>query len=375
MKVGKSDLSWCLNIYPGESWQEIRGNIFSNAPQVYNFLAQDSDAKANLQKSGLGLGLRLSAKAVNELHGNTALLKEELQKHKLYTFTINAFPFGNFYISPVKENVYFPDWSSAERVEYTCKTADILVDILPENTRGSISTVPVTYGKELADGVIDNLIAVARHCQEIEEKTGKLVRISLEPEPDCYLETSDEAITFFNLLRDADKELSERYLSICLDTCHMALQFEDPLEALEKLHEANVPIAKIQVSSALCYNPQEAPLAVLDKFNEEVYLHQTIVKTPNGELLHFADLGDAIEAHPDGEWRIHYHVPLPFVTNEQGLSSTSHLLTEAFFKRAFELCEHLETETYTYDILPGAEKQVNQSICEEFLFVLERSKS
>ncbi|NQZ60463.1 MAG: hypothetical protein HRT88_23700, partial [Lentisphaeraceae bacterium] len=159
------------------------------------------------------------------------------------------------------------------------------------------------------------------------------------------------------------------------DSFHMALHFVVPLEARENLLQGNVPIAKFEVSSALCYNPQEAPLAVLDKFNEEVYLHQTIVKKPDGELLHFADLGDAIEAQPDGEWRIHYHVPLPFVANEQGLSSTSHLLTEAFFKRAFELCEHLETETYTYDILPGAEKQVNQSICDEFLFVLERSKS
>jgi len=371
MKINNFHLSWCLNIYAGESWQEIESNTLVNAPDVFKRLSKHAQAANNLKADGLGLGLRLSALAVDELHGNTESFKQALQRENLYAFTVNAFPYGNFYISPVKEKVYYPDWSSKLRVEYTCKTADILADLLPTGVQGSISTVPVTYGKKLPAEAIQNILTVARHLQSIEKERGKRICLALEPEPDCYLETSTETIEFFQLLTTQDKELTEKYVGVCLDTCHMALQFEDPLESLEKLNSAGILINKIQVSSALCYNPSKAPLSVLDKFNEEVYLHQTIIKDKDGKLHRFPDLGDAIKANLSGEWRIHFHVPLPFHSDEQ-LSSTSHLLTPEFFKRASELCAHMETETYTYSILPGNAAPVNESITDEFMFVLEK---
>jgi len=374
MIIDKSHLSWCLNIYPGESWAETRENIHTNAVKVKDILTQSSIASSNLSKSGLGLGMRIANECANELYGNTAQFKKELDELGLYVFTVNAFPFGNFHKKPVKQNVYYPDWSSKERVDYTVKTAEILAELLPEGIDGSISTVPVTYGKELPEGAVENLIKTAAELQKIEQRTGKVIKIALEPEPDCYLERTDEAIEFFNILRAQDKELSERYLGICLDTCHMALQFEKPIDSLKKLLEANVPIPKIQISSVLSLDTGSYPISALDKFNEEVYLHQTLVKE-DGEIKQFPDLGDAFEAKPQGEWRVHFHVPLYFNGNDEGISSTSNLLDEEFIKKAFEVCDHLETETYTYGVLPDAQFDVNKSIAKEILFVLGKLKS
>ena len=373
MIINNSHLSWCLNIYPGESWAETRENIHTNAVKVKELLAQSSSANKHISQSGLGLGMRIANDCANELYGNTAAFKKELDDLGLYVFTVNAFPFGNFHKKPVKQNVYYPDWSSQERVDYTVKTAEILAELLPEGIDGSISTVPVTYGKELPEGAIENLIKIAEILKQIEEKTGKLVKVALEPEPDCYLERTDESIEFFNILRNKNKDLAERYLGICLDTCHMALQFEKPIDSLNKLIEANVPIPKIQISSVLALDSSTHSTTALNKFNEEVYLHQTLVKD-KGEIKQFPDLGDAFEANPDGEWRVHFHVPLYFNGNDEGISSTSNLLDAQFMKRAFEVCDHLETETYTYAVLPDAELDINKSIANELEFVLDKLK-
>ena len=371
MKLDNSHLSWCLNIYPGESWAETRENVHTNAVKVRELLEANSKTLPLVKQSGLGLGMRIANEAANELHGNTAEFKKELEKLNLYVFTVNAFPFGNFHKKPVKQNVYYPDWSSNERLDYTVKTAEILADLLPEGISGSISTVPVTYGKELPEGAVDMLIECAKKLKEIEDRTGKLVKVALEPEPDCYLERTDESIDFFNILREKNKSLAERYLGICLDTCHMALQFERPIDSLNKLIDANVPIPKIQISSVLSLNSEKYSPSALNKFNEEVYLHQTLVKEDD-KISQFPDLGDAFEANPKGEWRVHFHVPLYFNGNDEGIGSTSDLLDEEFMKKAFEVCDHLETETYTYAVLPDAQFDVNQSITNELLFVIDK---
>ena len=94
----------------------------------------------------------------------------------------------------------------------------------------------------------------------------------------------------------------------------------------------------------------------------------------NGVINQFPDLGDAFKENPKGEWRVHFHVPLYFNGNDEGIGSTSNLLDEEFMKRAFEACVHLETETYTYGVLPDAQFDVNQSIANELLFVVDKLK-
>ncbi|MCM8536692.1 MAG: metabolite traffic protein EboE [Lentisphaeraceae bacterium] len=370
MIVNDSHLSWCLNIYPGESLEETKLNIQKNAPQVKEFLAELGHEKR--LENGLGLGLRLAADTVNKLHGNTAEFKDLLDRNELYAFTVNAFPYGNFHQVPVKENVYYPDWSEDSRLDYSMKTGDILSELLPQDQLyGSISTVPVTYGKKLDTTTIKNFIKLAKHYKHIEEYSGKIIQMALEPEPDCFLETTDEAIRYYDMLRNEDQDLAERYLGICLDTCHMALQFEKPIDSLNRFIEANVTLPKIQISSVLSYK-NKGNIDPLRKYDEQVYLHQTLVQNEEGEIQQYSDLNLAIDDNPAGEWRVHFHVPLYFEENSQGLRSTSHLIDQEFMQKAFKHCRHLETETYTFGVLPNAIENVNKSIAQEFDFVLKK---
>ena len=100
----------------------------------------------------------------------------------------------------------------------------------------------------------------------------------MEPEPDCYLETTQETIEFFSELFRQYCHLHS-YIGICFDTCHIAIQFEDIYQSLLSFKNSNIKIAKVQLSSALSLNAEEKiPQEVLLPFAEEVYLHQTKVK-------------------------------------------------------------------------------------------------
>ena len=361
MKINGFDLSYCLNIYPGESLEDTLYAIKTNCPQVKQAFDTDS----------FGLGLRISNLASKDLHGNTAKLKSWLDDNGFYAFTVNAFPFGNFHEKPVKEKVYYPDWGTQERLQYTNRVADILAELLPENTIGSISTVPVTYGKEEPAGTLEVLSSCSHHLKNLEERTGKKVVLALEPEPDCFLERTDETIEFMQRLYAHDS-INKEYIGVCFDTCHIALQFENPLESLQKLVDAGITIPKIQVSSVLEFK-NEASADVLMKFDDGVYLHQTLIDGEEG-ITQFKDLPEAVSNNLKGTWRVHCHVPLHFEENS-GIGSTSYLLTKEFFDLAKGVCPHLETETYTYSVLPDTTETVNESIVKEINFVLNRIDS
>ena len=85
------------------------------------------------------------------------------------------------------------------------------------------------------------------------------------------------------------------------------------------------------------------------------------------KVFQYPDLQDALDDKMYGEWRIHFHVPLYFEENDFGITSTSHLLDEKFMKLAFKHCRHLETETYTFGVLPNAIDNVNKSIAQDYV--------
>jgi len=89
--------------------------------------------------------LRLSDQASRELSDKATLLafQEWLGRNNCYVFTINGFPYGRFHGRRVKEQVYAPDWTTNERVEYTIRLFDLLAQLVPAGVEGSVSTVPV----------------------------------------------------------------------------------------------------------------------------------------------------------------------------------------------------------------------------------------
>jgi hypothetical protein len=363
MRIADTHIGYCLNIYPGETAADIASHIARQCPRV---------KAAVCPEARMGVGLWLAAKAVRELRKTPGLLKRQLADQRLYAFTVNAFPLGDFHSRPVKEKVYQPDWSSDQRLVHTLDVAHILAHLLPVGVEGSISTVPVAYGKTSPPRARANLMAAAAELEKIESRTGRRIRLALEPEPDCYLERIDECITFFDALRKINRPQVDRYLGICLDVCHVALQFEDPVTALHRLQQAGIGVPKIQISAALeIADPTPSDIQKLQAFDDGIYLHQTRVRDGGESIKRFADLPEALTARPAGKWRIHFHVPLHFQSAGHRLRSTAALLNDDFFRQALKSTTHFETETYTYDVLPQKHQDSSASVSAELQFVAQ----
>jgi sugar phosphate isomerase/epimerase len=384
-------LTYCTNIHRGESFPEVRANVLGHVAAVKARVSPDAR---------FGVGLRLGAAAAEALAdaGTVAAFAAELRACGLYVFTVNGFPYGPFHGVPVKERVYLPDWLDDARLAYADRLAAILAALLPAEDaldralEGSVSTVPGCYADRGHPAAVAPEIAarLRRHALalvRLRARTGRTVTLALEPEPGCLLETTADAVLFFeqHLLAPAGvaafaalagmgrgeaEETLRLHLGVCLDACHAAVEFEDPAQALAALDGAGVRLLKVQVSAGLRASPA-APgaLAALGRFAEEVYLHQTVIRR-GGELVRVADLPEALARSAAGtlgggdaggeEWRVHFHVPIfqaalpPFESTQAFTAELLGLLGRgaAAGAGAAARCPHLEVETYTWDVLP-----------------------
>ncbi|MFQ5936791.1 MAG: metabolite traffic protein EboE [Acidiferrobacterales bacterium] len=376
MKLGaKGDchLTYCTNIHAGETWAEIRGNLERYLPAVKRRVAPHED---------FGVGLRLSGIAAQALREQAVLeeLRSFLHTNELYIFTINGFPYGTFHRARVKEEVYLPDWQQDERLDYTNLLADLLAELLPPETvrHGSVSTVPGAFkpraaSDEAVTRIASQIIRHVAHLVRLRENTGRTIALALEPEPCCLLETVEETIQFFQnylftraavrqlaaltgLQGDAVEEALQRHVGVCLDLCHAAVEFEDPRTIVQRLKDAGIRVAKMQISAGLRVpNVTADSNRPLRAFDDAVYLHQ-VVERIDSQLKRYVDLPEAMAQLPANgnqrEWRIHFHVPI-FLEELGVFASTQSFLREILAQhRAEAVSQHLEVETYTWDVLP-----------------------
>ncbi len=387
-------LTYCTNIHAGERWDEIFERLKTNLPKIK--AAASSDAP-------MGVGLRLSAIAT-EVLATPARLQEFsafLDDGDYYVFTINGFPYGPFHGQRVKEQVYQPDWSHEERLVYSDRMADVLAALLPDGMDGSISTVPGTF-KPLAsepgmvERITDNLISHAAKLVEVERATGKMIALAIEPEPYCFLETIDETVRYFEdhlfsslaaqrlaelvgVTEASAEEALRRHIGVCYDVCHAAVEYEDPRASIEALRAAGISIPKLQLSSALRIPEMTSFLAgALAPFDEPVYLHQAIERR-RGDLIRHLDLPEALNALDQAighEWRVHFHVPI-FLDELEHFSTTQDFLKQILaLHREQPISDHLEVETYTWDVLPERYRGVDVStaIARELNWVRQELK-
>ena len=362
MQLHGAHLTYCTNIHPGESWAEVRANLERHVVAVKARVAPAQP---------FGVGLRLSARAATELVRDVGELRRWLADAGLYVFTINGFPHGRFHGTAVKEAVYRPDWREPARVAYTNQLAELLAALLPDGIVGSISTVPGCFrARGAADAEIaSNLARCTAYLAALEVRTGKHITLALEPEPACAIETLGEAAAFF-----AEHDPDRRYLGVCLDACHAAVEFEELDDALAALAAARVPIAKVQLSAGLQVAPVDEPARVaLARYAEDVYLHQVVARR-GAQLVRYVDLPDALadRAHAD-EWRVHFHVPI-FRAELGAFASTQAFLAELLARHArAPLAPHLEVETYTWDVLPPElrDQPIADAIARELAWVRE----
>jgi hypothetical protein len=372
MELGHGrNLAYCTNIHRGETWDETFAALKDYTLRVKAKVCPDRP---------YGIGLRLSAEAARELRsseGGMRRFRKWLDEKGCYVFTINGFPYGTFHGERVKEQVYVPDWTEKERLDYTCLLFDLLSELLPEGMGGSVSTSPGSFKEFINDGdgqvdlMVQHLLQCHRHIQSLREKTGQDLHLGLEPEPLGYFETSGEAVGFFQRLRAAAREagLDEddllRNIGINYDTCHLAVEFEEAGSALARLKDAGIRISKIHLSSALSLRPTEEALERLRDFEEDVYLHQVVVRDGGEIVQRFRDLPDALEfaARAGGEqeasigeeWRVHFHVPIHAKLEEVFGDTRDHILATLQVLAADPgRCSHFEIETYTWAVLPEA---------------------
>src|SRR4051812_23941199 len=131
-------LAYCTNVHRGETWAETFAALERHTLPVRRRVAEGRP---------YAIGLRLGQRAATELAqpGELAAFQRWLEKHDCYVFTINGFPYGSFHGARVKEQVYAPDWSTAERVAYTRQLFVLLDQLAPKRAAGSVSTVPLTF--------------------------------------------------------------------------------------------------------------------------------------------------------------------------------------------------------------------------------------
>jgi len=386
---GNVHLTYCTNIHAGESWRDIRASLDEHVPAIKSTVAPNQP---------MGIGLRLSGEAAAVAREPEALaaFRDQLAKLGAYVFTINAFPFGPFHGVRVKEHVYLPDWRDRERVAFTVNSAAVLAAILPDGVDGSISTVPGAFkpngrSSEAIAAMAGNLMMAVADLVDVERRTGKHIALALEPEPCCFLETTDESIAFFKdsllkvdtldklgavtgVSRREAEVLLRRHLGICYDVCHGAVEYEDIVAALDRLLMAGIAIPKIQLSAAMRVPAMKKDLVgAVMKYNDGVYLHQSIVRRDDSLVRH-VDLPDAVtafdEGRADGEWRVHCHVPV-FLADLGEISSTrSDLVATLAALRKKTRSSHLEVETYTWDVLPDKVRTGSKSadIAREIAF-------
>ena len=366
---------YCTNVHAGATFERVLANLDRHSVAVKQHVCPDSP---------LGVGLWLAAPVARQIIQDHRIpaLADWLHERGLVVFTLNGFPYGDFHQPAVKHRVYHPDWRSPERLQYTIDLITILAGLrkhAPADSpdhEGSISTLPVAWAHDVShkDEALDearrHLILVTDHLAHLEQTTGQLIHLDLEPEPGCVLQHSRDVTAWFNrhLDRVGQPDRVRRYLRVCHDICHAAVGFEDQAAVLETYRDHGIRVGKVQISSAIHVPmdrldpPQQAQaVAELKAFAEDRYLHQTTIQDVHdpARVVLYEDLPDALEAWragqtPAGAWRVHYHVPV--FLDRVGLLET----TRGQISRCLSACRrdagvrHFEIETYAWDVLPEA---------------------
>lgn len=369
-------IGYATNVHSGRTLDEALVEIDRVAPRVRERLIEHGVLGAD---EPLELGLWLSALAAHRLRhddGAVERLADGFAKRGLTARSLNGFPYGHFHAERVKHSVYRPSWADAARLLYTQDLAEILASLakLAGHDEASISTVPIGWRSEIqasANGAALGVSAahleqLVRFLAQLEQQSGVRVHVDLEPEPGCFLDTAQDAVNFFErtLRPRAGDPDARRYLGICHDVCHAAVMWESQAEVLERYRSAGIRVGRVQLSSALEARTAEER-AMLARFVEPRYLHQTTLRGADGRVHFFEDLPEAraaLEHDHDGTShdsatdeivaRVHFHVPLA-CDRADGVGTTRSEV-EALL-RAWPIGEPwpaLEVETYTWSVLP-----------------------
>lgn len=371
-------LSYGLNLVPSRDAAGVLAALRTIALPLRARLAPDAEA--------FGVGAWIPARAAAEFlseERRLAELAELCAENGLDPCTFNAFPQGDFHGPGLKERVFVPTWKDPARLAFTLDVARLAVHLRArrggsrEGAHLSISTHAGMLAAHLGAGdreaLAEGFLAAASALAELEARSGERVVLSLEPEPRSSANDTRELAPWLAFVRSRARGTREaaawRHLGACLDTCHAAVEFEDPAEAFARATASDNPLGKLQFSSALALRePDRHPEGrrQLLALAEPVYLHQ-VTGRRGPVLLRVLDLPE-LESRADEwagceTWRCHFHVPvdLDVFGGEGGLATTreeaDRLLGVALAspERWGTRELHVEVETYTWNLLRPAQ--------------------
>lgn len=368
-------VSYCTNVHPAEDLPGLLAQLDAYAGPIRDRLGVRT----------LGVGLWLPAALAAQLArdaGARERLTRRLAAHDLAVRTLNAFPYRGFHDAVVKRAVYRPAWGEAARTAYTLDCAEVLATLLPEGGVGSISTVPLGWrkgwGPRSDRAAARELARVSQALADLHARTGRRVRLAIEPEPGCVLDTIGDVVAWLHPLTRAGR-VDPAYVGLCVDTCHLAVSFAEPAAEIARIHAAGLHVVKVQASAAPeVPDPCDpAQRALIGRFVEPRYLHQTRERGPDGTVVAVDDLDAALATLPGaGPWRVHFHIPV-HADPAPPLRSTRAVIPAVFAALAGHpdaATADVEVETYTWSVLPAgatAETDLTDGIAAEIGWVTD----
>jgi sugar phosphate isomerase/epimerase len=370
-------LSYGLNLYPSRDADGVLKGLSE--------LAVPLRARVAPGAREFGVGAWLPARAAREFLADERRLGELvdlLVENGLDPCTFNAFPYGEFHGPGLKERVFVPPWMERARLDFTLDVARIAARVRARRGGSragqhlSLSTHAGAFAAALAPGdrerIADGFVAAALALSELEEDCGERVVLAVEPEPRSSANDTRELADLFSLVRARAGGRAEgavrRHLGACLDTCHAAVEFEEPAQAFARATAEETALGKLQFSSALALprpDADEARRASFLALDEPVYLHQ-VTGRRGGELLRAVDLAELARTSAGwrgcDEWRCHFHVPVDLSEfDAAGGLATTRAEAERTLLAVLDGPErwgsrelHVEVETYTWNLFPAA---------------------
>ena len=361
-------LGYCATVHPAAELDELVAGLDACAGAV----------RAALGVSVLGVGLWFPHRLADRLANSPAALsklRRALHRNRLEVVTLNGTPHAQFTDKVVGTKLYCPDWTDPERLRYTLDLIDVLAELLPADAPyGSISTVPlgwrVPWSRDRNRAAREAIDRVEQHLARTETRTGRTIRLAVETEPGCVLEMIGQAAAWLD--RYSSPYGGGSRIGLGLDTCHLAVQFEEPAESFEVLWRAGVDVVKAQLSLApTLVDPSDASgRYALGQLGRPKYLRQ--VREWGGPGVD--DVAQANELSGHAAWRMHAHLAAHAAPPDP-LSATTGVLDECLTRLVgggHPLTHHLESEVYVWPRAPRTQQALAKRIAKELAWLRDR---
>ena len=395
-------LTYCTNIHAADGWDAVNANLQRFAPGA------EAAAVAVRPRSASGCGCPRATRASCSKAIASTRSARSSTREGLYVALINGFPHGSFHRTAVKADVYAPDWRDDERVRYTLDLVDDPEP--PAARRASTAASPrrrsrTSRGSRDADAAWP-FIAQRRprrrrawcgapaHAARYSPRHRARARLPDRDERRVprVLRAAAAARTAGRCSRRRSGATSptreahlREHVRICFDCCHFAVEYEDPIAALDRVRAAGVQVGRVQLSSALkvTFPDDEAGCRALAerlrRFADSTYLHQ-VIERRDGDAPALS--GSRRRARPparrpperSGAFTSTCRSSPPSTTASGRRRTTSGRCSTS--PRRTRFARHFEIETYTWDVLPaGLKIDLLDSIGREYDWVLDSSNS